>query len=324
MTDQAFEAAVQMLAKGDAPPPSPDPAPAPVPEQPAAPTTTPAEPTSVPPQEPPKTEPPPTPDDGEAKLRADLEARRQQRQQRAPQVDVTTLQAKIEQLEQRLQGQPQAQANLQALIAQHGEVEALRMVGIDPLQFFDGFKKHAQRTNPQITAAERAALEAKAEAEALRKRLDERDAHEKQASQHHQQTAIERLYLESTKSAEWADDPALKLEYLHKMEPHERLRATHAEMERLANEGYDIQHLTDRQLAKLVDMTIRDQIRRLTGNDAGSTTQTTAPATDGQKPTQATPAALTNAVAAEASGRERLLTEDERFAAAVRKIQNAT
>lgn len=321
MADEAFEAAVAMLSKGtaapvpEAPAPEPAPAPSPAPEAPAEPAPeTPAAPAAT---------PAPALEDAEAKLRADLEARRVQRQQRQQQVDpnVAAMQAKIEALEARLTA-PQ-QANLQALIAEHGELEALRKLGVDPLQFFDGFRKHAQK-EPAVSKAERTAAEAKQIAEANQKRLDEQQAAEQQRQQREQMSAVEKLYLESTSAPEWEADPGLKLEHLHKLPAQQRLEWTHKTIAHWRDgEGVDISHLTDRQLAKLTDMHFRDEVaRHLTGTEAGSTTPQTMPTTDGAKTKQQPAASLTNAVASQVSGRERPMTDEELFAASVRVLEN--
>jgi hypothetical protein len=322
MADEAFEAAVAMLSGAPAPTPeAPAVTPAPVPTPAPTPEAAPTEATP----EAPAAAPTPAPvEDAEAKLRADLEARRVQRQQRQPQVDpaVAAMQAKIAELESKLTT-PQ-QANLQALIAEHGEVEALRKVGIDPLQFFDGFRKRAQQQNPAISQAERTAIEAKQTAEQLQKRFDEQQAAEQQRQRQEAMSATEKLYLETTNTPEWEPDPGLKLEYIHKLPAAQRLDWTHKTMAHWRDgEGVDISHLTDRQLAKLTDMFFRDQVAsHLTGTDAGSKPPTTVPVNDGAKTKQQPAASLTNAVASQVSGRERPMTDEELFAASVRVLEN--
>lgn len=312
----SFDAAVALLSGPDEAPapsdPTPEaPAPAPTPETP---------PTGDPPAEAPPT---PEPDPAD-KLFADLEARRQARAAKPPTVDpvVAQLQAQVAELRGLLGAQQSGKPDLQALIAQHGEVEGLRQYGIDPLQFFDGFRKRAQQNNPQLSKAEQDAAAARAAAEALQKKYDDDRKADQERSQSASKHAMEMQYLQIVKH------PEAKFEVLHRMEPDEAIAATYKTMEWLDAEGYDRSDLTDYQLATLVDRRERDRIRRLTGSDApgASKTTTTVPTTDGAKTTPAAkaPVSLTNDLASQFTGGRKLedLNDRESFAIAERILQS--
>jgi hypothetical protein len=308
MADASFEAAVAMIAAGE--PAEAAPTEAPTPEAPAA-----AEPAKA---EPPPTEAPPV--DEEAQLIADLEARKQARaakQAPAPSNEVAELRAQLQALQAKLEA-PQQAPDLRALIREHGEVEALRRYGLDPLEFFDGFKKHAKTTNPELHQYKSAAEKAAAEAAAARKAVEDHQRTAAEREQAQAKASMEREFLALTEQAD------MGLQFLGKMDPSERLRRTYAKIERLRDEigPEEVQRLSDRQLAKLVDMDIRDEIRRLTGTDPGATTAKTVPATDGAKPKPAIPpASLTNDLASQSTGGARLGTDEERRAAAIKILE---
>lgn len=290
------------------------------PEAPTAPVEpatapTPDVPTDAPATEPAPVEAPVPVVDEEKALLADLEARRQARQQKQfvqPNSEVAELKAQLLELKQQLSTQSQPK-DLRALIAEHGEVEGLRRYGIDPLQFFDGFKKHAKGVDPNVGKALELATEAKAKADAIEKARGEETQTNDQRARIEAVRQTERAFLRVT------EDPATGLQFLGKMEPHARIARTYAKIEALQNDGYDTDHLSDHQLAKLVDADIRAEIQRLTGTDPGVTTTTTVPATDGAKK-PATPA-LTNDLASQSTGKERILTERERHLLAVRMLE---
>lgn len=321
MADAEFHAAVALLNAGGAEAPAAAPSPsAPAPAEAPAPTPTEA-PSEAPaaPAPAPTTEAAPAPVDEGAKLLADLEARRAARQQKQPQVDPTVaqLQAELAELKAKL-SQPAGKPDLQALIAQHGEVEGLRQYGIDPLAFFDGFRKRAQQQNPALSKAEQDAAAAKAAAEALQSKYDadrKADLEHREASSKH---AMEQGYLSLLKH------PEAKFDVLHRMEPSEALEATYKTIEWLDREGYDRSELNDYQLAKLVDKRERDRIGRLTGNVPGAKSEpTTVPATDGAKTKPEEPASLTNDLASQSTGTRSLddLSTKERFRLAVQRLQ---
>lgn len=303
MSDALFDAAVAAIT-------GPDPEPTDAPTEPASAPTPDA---PAPAAEPAPVEAPTPVVDEEKALLADLEARRQARQARQPQQpssEVAELKAQLQALQAKFE-QPK---DLRQLIAQHGEVEGLRQYGIDPLEFFAGFRKIAKEKNPEIFEYKRTAEEAKAKAEALEQREQARQQHEAERQRIDAVRASERAFLAVT------DDPATKLEWLPKMEPAARLQRTYAKIDALQREGYDTDALTDHQLAKLVDMDVRDEIRRLTGTDPGAAPPTNVPKTDGAT-AKPTPASLTNDLASQSTGGMRHGSEEERRAAAIRIIE---
>lgn len=315
MADPAFEAAVAMLSAPEATPAAPStdapttPAEAPAPSEP---TTEAPAPTPAPVPE------APTPQVDEAdKLYADLEARRQARQGKQTPDEVAQLRAELAELKAKLATPTTTAPDLKALIAEHGEVEGLRRYGVDPLEFFDGFRKRAAAQNPELSAAKQEAAAARAVAEALQSKYDADKATEKETREANAKQGMEHQYLQLLKH------PEAKFEVLHRMEPHEALDATYKTMEWLDREGYDRSSLNDYQLATLVDRRERDRIRRLTGTDPTSVTPnpTTVPTTDGAKTKPVPPASLTNDLAAQSTGRERALSEKERLAASIRVLE---
>lgn len=321
MADADFHAAVALLNTGGAEAPAPASSPTPAPAEPSsapAPSEAPAEPA---PAAAPATEPAPAPEpvvDEGAKLLADLEARRAARQQKQPASDTQALLAKIAELEAKVNAPKSESPDLKALIAEHGEVEGLRRYGIDPLAFFDGFRKRAQQQNPALSKAEQDAAAARAAAEALQSKYDadrKADAERHEAATKH---SMELQYLQLLKH------PEAKFDVLHRMEPGEALEATYKTIEWLDREGYDRSELNDYQLAKLVDKRERDRIGRLTGNVPGAKPEpTTVPATDGAKTKPETPASLTNDLASQSTGTRSLdeLSDKERFRLAVQRLQ---
>jgi hypothetical protein len=302
----SLDAAVAILSGdgGEAPateaPAEAAPTPAPAPAEPA-PTEAPAEPAAAP--------------DEEAQLLADLEARKQARQAKSTPTEVAALKSEVAEL-RALLGKPNAQqtADFKALVAQHGEVEALRQIGIDPLAFFGGFREKAKDLEraKAMTAAERALAEA---AEA-KKTASDYIAEQQKREQAAARAQMERDYLALTEA------PDAGLQFLPKMSAQERLRRTYAMIDRLSNEVDDVSQFTDRQLAKLVDMEVRDEIRRLTGTDPGVTTPKPVPVTDGAKK-PAPPASLTNDLASQYTGGRKLeeLTDRESFELAKRLLE---
>lgn len=329
MADPNYEAAVTMLAKGlpdaqaqDAATTGDAPAER---AQDAAPATdgaaAPAKETAAPDQA------KATPSEEEALL-ADLEARRKAREARQPAQqgpDVAQLSAKIQELEQRLAQQPRHEsADFRTLVAQHGPIEALRRSGYDPLEWHERLKAEAK--NPSAANVERlreqAKAEAKAEAEAAARAVLENDARQRQQSYAEQsKRAMEAAFLQVTEL------PDAGLKYLHKLTPADRLRETYQTIADRNAAGYDVAHLTDHQLAKLVDMTIAERIARLTDalTPASAPKQPTNVAVnDGPKTTQAQPASLTNDLASQSTGRSRATTEKERLREATRIMMSGS
>jgi len=285
---------------------------APAPAEPATPTPTPEAPAA------PADAPPAPVGDPTDKLLADLEARRAARQQRQPQTDphVSALQAKIDALEARLAA-PQQQQDFRSLITQYGEVEALRKIGVDPGEFFHGFREIAKK-EPPVAAAERAIAEERAKREELQKRIDEREQTFEQREAARQQYETERAYMRTVA------DPELGLSDLAKLTHAELMDFTAKAMEDLkTSKGYtriDFEEMTDRELAAATQKYFRGYISRFTG-DAGATTDPkTVPATDGAKTTPAkTPVSLTNDLASQFTGGRKLedLNDRESWSAAM-------
>lgn len=301
-----MEDAIAILnAPDDAPAPAEPAAPAPTPEAPAAPADAPPAPVA----------------DPNDKLLADLEARRLARQQKTPAVDPTVaqLQAQVAALQAKLESQPApSKPDLQALIAEHGEVEGLRRYGIDPLQFFNGFRERAKQQNPALSKAEQDAAAARAATEALQQKYeaDQRTATEREQLWYQAQT--ERAYHGVIES------PELGLVLLPKMTPEERMDETRKAAQDLRRtRGYteaDFNEMTDGELARLTEMYVSAKIRRLTGDASATTTPKTVPATDGAKTTPAkTPVSLTNDLASQFTGGRKLedLNDRESWSAAM-------
>lgn len=287
---------------------------APAPAEPAAPTPTPEAPAA------PADAPPPPVGDPTDKLLADLEARRAARQQRQPQVDPTIAQLQRELAELKaLQAQSQpGTADFAALVREHGEVEALRKVGIDPIAYFNGFRERAKQVDPRISATERAALEAQAKAAELEKRLNEtqQSYEQREAARHQYET--ERAYMRTV------SDPELGLSDLAKLTHAELMDFTAKAMEDLkTTKGYtriDFEEMTDRELAAATQKYFRGYISRFTGNAGATNDPKTVPATDGAKTTPAkTPVSLTNDLASQFTGGRKLedLNDRESWSAAM-------
>jgi hypothetical protein len=322
MADADFHAAVALLNTGGSEAPAPAPSPAPAPAE--APAPAPTEAPSDAPAAPAPTEPAPAaapavePVDEGAKLLADLEARRAARQSKQPPSEAAELRAQLAELQAKLNAPKSEAPDLKSLIREHGEVEGLRRYGIDPLEFFDGFRKRAQAQNPQLSKAEQDAAAARAAAEALQSKYEadrKADLESRETSQKH---AMESQYLQLLKH------PEAKFDVLHRMDASEALEATYKTIEWLDREGYDRSEINDYQLAKLVDKRERDRISRLTGNVPGAKTEpTTVPVTDGAKTKPETPASLTNDLASQSTGTRSLdeLSDKERFRLAVQRLQ---
>ena len=319
---ERFNAAVAALeAPAPAPAPAPTEAPAPSTDPtpatevaPAAPAPAPADPVAAPTTEakPPEPAAPPVVEDEVAKIKRELDERRAQREaQKQPdaltaiRAELAAAQAKIEALTQ-MGGRPDLAVNMKA----RGAVQALRDAGVDPLEFFETFRKEAK--DPGAFRAQTEVQRAAAELEALKKRLDEGDqrtAAQQQAAQMAQQ---ERAYIELTNNGE-------TFAHLSKLPPDKRIKRSLDKANELARAGHDPALIDDLTLARLVDADIRDELRLLTGTVPGVTTTTPAPVTDGAKPQPAKPpaASLTNDLASQSTGRDRQLSERERLAAAI-------
>lgn len=314
MADPNFEAAVAML---NAAPPEAAPA-TDAPTEPAsAPTPAPAEATPAPTPEP--VAPTPAVDEDAALLEA-LEARKQARQAKQAPSEVAELRAQIAELKAKLEAPQPSAKDIKALIAEHGEIEGLRMAGLDPIEFFGKFKERAKLNNPALQKLERETAEAKAVAEAAQRKLAEREQTEAQRYEAHAKAQSEQVFLGVVK------DPSLGLKLLPKMDPAQLIERTYAKIDQLGREGHDLSSVTDGELARLIERDVRAEIQRLTGTDPGVTTTTpTVPATDGAKPRPdvPAPASLTNDLAAQSTGRRELTNDKERFAAAVAILNTA-
>lgn len=307
MPEATFTEAVALLSAPEAPAPA-DPSPAPdAPAPDAPPEEAPAAPVEA-----------PAPVDDEAKLIAELETRKQARQAKQAPNEVAQLRAQLQELQAKLAA-PQAPAlDLKALIKEHGEIEGLRMYGLDPLEFYNGFAEKAKARQIPLTKAEREAAAAREEAKQARESVEK-----------YQQTEAQRLHQEATAAKERTylgvvDGMTEKLPFLSKMEPTERLQWTYSTMERLSNEGHDLETMTDGELATMTDIAARKYFSRFTGNDgSGATpTPTQVPTTDGAR-TKPTPASLTNDLASQSTGQERDLTDAERRKLAIKMLEES-
>lgn len=260
--------------------------------------------------------PPVVPPDDDAALLAELEARKAARVQRAAPDVVAQLQAKIDALEARL-AQPPAHVpqDFPALVRQYGEVEAMRMVGIDPMEYFARFKTVAK--DPSVLERQRA-QQAEAERvqkleqalEAQGKTLDQWKAEQQQREQAAQWSS----YIDLARAA----DPILA-----KLPQQEIVNATHRKMAEIdAQYGVEVrQSLTDAQLAKLIAKDYRSLRDLLAGIDPGVSTTPQVPANDGAR--QPATATLSNDLASQASGQTRPLNEEERVEEAIKLLKRA-
>lgn len=304
-TEATFSEAVALLDAPEAPsapaeptPDSPDaPAPETTPEAPAAPVET------------------PTPVDDEAKLIAELETRKQARQAKQAPNEVAQLRAELAELKAQ---RSSPALDLKALIKEHGEIEGLRMYGLDPLEFYNGFAEKAKARQIPLTKAEREAAAAREEAKQARESVETYKQTEQQRVHQEATAAKERTYLGVVNEMVGA------LPTLAKLEPHERLQWTYATMENLDREGHDLVTMTDGELAKMTEIAARKYFGRFTGNDGSGATppSTQVPTTDGAK-TKPAPASLTNDLASQTTGQERDLTDSERRKLAIKMLEES-
>lgn len=278
--------------------PTPAPAPAAAPDQPAAPAPPPAAPAA----------------DDTADLIKQLETRKAERLARRPSTDTSALDAKIANLEAtiaRLEQHP-SHPNFAQLVREHGEVEALRMVGIDPLEYFNRFKEVAK--DPSVV---RRKAQEKAEAEriaALEKKYEDLGKSQKERDEADREASLRAQWNEYTRMVE---KPESGTPLLAKLDPAERVRRTQDKIQWLHANDYDVSQIDDRSLAKLVEADMRRLRDLLAGTEASATMQH-APATDGVTTTTPTSATtLSNDLASQSTGRTKPLSEKERFAAAV-------
>lgn len=262
--------------------------------------------------------PPAAPADDVSELWAKLEARKAERaakQGAAPDV-VSQLQAKIDALEAKLSHPPiHVPQDFPALVRQHGEVEAMRMVGIDPLEFFGRFKQVAkdpaaiQRQQNELEHANRMKELAEQQAK-LGKTLEQREADDRAKADREMWNSYVRM----------VETPESGTPLLAKLPVLERVERTQKKIGWLQSNGYPLDEIDDTQLAKLVEKDLRSLKDLLAGTDAGATTTTHVPATDGARPPTSS-ATLSNDLASQTTGGERLLSEKERTAQAIAVLQ---
>lgn len=318
-----LQAAIDVVNAGMAAEAAAAPAPAPTPE----PSTESAPASTDAPAAPDAAAPAPTPAaapvvaDETAELIAKLDARKAERSAKQTPDATARLEAKIAELEARLAQTPPAPSHpdFAALVRQHGEVEALRLVGIEPLEHFERFKVIAKdkeafaRRQAQQAEADRIAKLEEAQAK-LGKTWEEQQAARAQA----EEQAMWANYMRMTEAPE-SGTPLLA-----KLPPSERYERTQRKIASLTEQfgAEAMQEISDAQLAKLVEKDIRSLRDLLAGTDPGATT-THVPATDGAR-TQpsASPASLTNADAAQTTGNSsRRMTDKERLAAAIKVVE---
>ena len=258
--------------------------------------------------------PAPAPDDA-SDLLAKLEARKAERlartQTQTPQP--THLDNKVAVLEAeiaRLSRAPSA-PDFPTLVRQHGHVEAMRMVGMDPLEYFHEFKEQAK--DPTLFQRKQSAA---AEQERLAK--IERDF-----ATYTKSEALRREQDEATAtSQQWGDfvrmtsDPKAGTPLLAKLEPEERMKRTQAKIAWLQANDYDVDQIDDFSLAKIVEADMRKLRDLLAGTDA-SVSPTAIPPTDGATTTPATATTLSNDLASQSTGRTQPMNEKQRLAAAI-------
>lgn len=259
--------------------------------------------------------------DDVAELFAKLEARKAERaakQGAAPDV-VAQLQSQIAALEARL-AQPPAHVpqDFPALVRQHGEVEAMRMVGIDPLEFFSRFKTVAK--DPDSIRRQQAELE---HANKL-KEIGEAQAKQSQTLEQWQaQQKAEADRVAWNSYIRMVESPDTGTPLLAKLPVMERVERTQRKIAQLHEQyGEAAADVSDVDIARLVEKDIRSLRDLLAGTEA-SVKPPQVPTTDGAKQPQIA-ASLTNDVASQSTGSERVLSEKERVAQAVKIMMTAT
>lgn len=308
MSSEAEAAAVAILN-------APDPSPAPSEPVPGAdPTPVEAAPVPVP-----AAAPSPAPVDDVAELYAQLEARKAKRAAEsggAPDV-ISKLQSEIAELRARV-AQPPAHTpqDFPALVRQHGEVEAMRMVGIDPLEFFGRFKQVAK--DPDSIRRQQAEIEHQNRLKEIAEKTDKLGQTLEQRVQAEQAEATRQQWNAYVKLVE---SPETATPLLAKLPVQERVERTQRMIAKIHQDyGPEVAgEINDVQLAKLVEKEIRSLRDLLAGTEASATTKAM-PATDGAKPQ---PASLTNDLASQSVGGTRQLSEKERLAAAIAIAQQA-
>lgn len=310
MSDPLHDAAVAMLSGAEAPAESPAPSEAPAPAP-----TTPAE--APAPDAPPPETPAPAPQESEEqKLLADLEARKQARLAKPSDTssEIAQLRAELQALKSQTP-QPTG-ADIAKLIAEHGEIEGLRKAGIDPLQFWEGFRKKALTNDPKLGSLEQQIKQLADENKALRERYETDTKTGQERAQQEHAAQLQRAYLRTI------DDPTTGLKHLPHLDAVERMEETERVFSWATRNEYDISHFTDAQLAKLVDSRIAERIARAGGTDAAAQKTTpNVPVTDGAKPSGTSPTSLTNDLASQSTGRDRVMSDMELRQAAIRVLE---
>lgn len=313
----SLEAAIALVNAAPA-----DPAPAPS-------TPTPSEPAPAPTEAPPSATPttetpaaPAAPVDETAELMAKLEARKAERAAKQQPSEAAELRAKLAALEAKLSQQPApATPDLATLVRQHGAVEALRMSGLDPLEFFEQFKVQARDPDAvRRTAAQRA------EAERLAKLEEKIESIGKTDEQRRAEAQAQADRDAWTRYVGMVATPESGTPLLAKLPPEERVEQTQKTIAWLERNGHDLDAIDDLSLAKITESRMR-QLRDLLAGTDPSVTATRVPAvTDGAEKTSpnASTTTLSNDLASQSTGRTAPLSEKERFKLAVQEVERGS
>jgi len=333
-TEANVAAAVALLSAPEAPSSAPAPAPASEPAPAPAGEPAPAPTETAPAGEPapaaapaPAGEPAPAPDDT-ADLMQKLEARRAQRLERqaAPAADPVARIAQLEQEISALKQAPQraAPTDFVALAREHGEVEALRRVGIDPLEFYNRFKEVARDTSGGVLERRRAA-----EAEAERLAKLEADVGGVRTLLTEEQTRRQQVQQAAEAQAAWETYAGIvtreetKTPLLARLPTSKQQEHTQAKIAWLQRNNYDVDLVDDVSLARLVEKDLRDMRERLLAGTDAAPSSTKPPAATDKPNAQQGSTTLSNDVAATATGKRKPMTADERVREAIAVVERA-
>lgn len=275
-----------------------------------APTSPPPEPQSEPPKDPQPAAPTPV-DDEDTKLLAELEARAQRRQARQEQETAVQEAARLRAENEQLRQQQSVRPADRAVEFMQNPIDAVaRHMGVDPLEFYERFKQAAQGKQPAPPPQRQPAPQPQADP-----RLDQVSAFMQQQAEREAQ----RVALELTS----------KTENLSALEPDEQIERLIAERFLLQRRGYDITDGNGNVDIPLLVRSAEAREKKAVAARAAKAKPTIGapneakakepPASDGARP-PAAQATLSNDLAAQATGKRRLLSEQERMEAALREL----
>lgn len=268
----------------------------------------------------PKTEAAPAVDET-ADLMAKLEARKAERVAKKQQggSEVAELRAQLAALESKLSQAPAPTQDFAALVREHGHVEAVRRMGFDPLEFFDGFKNHAR--DP---AAIKRQAEARAEAERLAKLEEKVEGIGKTREQQIAEAQVEADRQAWRNYVGMVDKAETGTPLLAKLPPEERIEETQRAISWLQRNDYDLDAIDDLGLAKITEQRLRKRQDLLAGTDASANATRTPAATDGAPKTTSpntSATTLSNDLASQSTGRTVPMTEAQRLRAAIEVME---